>query len=271
MPIIAIIILIMVFYSLGWLTSDNDEKTAKTAGNGKSSRKSNLDRGAFTEYTLLFDSVARLLSAVMVADGKATKSELNVAKKYLSQYFEEEDARSILSMMSQWVKEPVPKDLRPFCLQLNQHLTYKQRLALLTTLFDIAVVDSRIEKAEAKVIEMYARFACIKQVDFDRQRGYFAYGFTWENTGKQQTNSSRNNSYKSTSGKENSSSNKWAYDVLGVSPDASEKEIKNAFRKLSMQYHPDRQIDASDEELKISTEKFQRISEAYELLVERPA
>lgn len=267
MPIIAIIILIMVFYSLGWL-SDNDEKTTKSAGNGKSSKKSNLDRGAFTKYTLLFDSVARLLSAVMVADGKATKSELNVAKKYLSQYFEEEDARSILSMMSQWVKEPVPKDLRPFCLQLNQHLTYKQRLALLTTLFEIAVVDSRIEKAEAKVIEMYARFACIKQVDFDRQRGYFAYGFTWENTGKQQTNSSRNNSSQTSSGSKRSSSKDWAYDVLGVSRDASEKDIKNAFRKLSMQYHPDRQIDASDEELKISTEKFQRINEAYELLVE---
>ena len=269
MPILAIIILILVFYSLGLLTSENDEKTAKSArDNGKGSRMSNMETGASSEYGLLFNSVARLLCAVMVADGKATKSELNVAKKYLSQYFEEEDARVILSKMSQWVKEPVPKDLRPFCLQLNQHLTYKQRLALLTTLFEIAVVDSRIEKKEAKVIEMYARFACIKQVDFDRQRGYFAYGFTWENTGKQQTNSSRDDSSKTSSGSKRSSSKDWAYDVLGVSRDASEKDIKNAFRKLSMQYHPDRQIDASDEELKISTEKFQRISEAYELLVE---
>lgn len=268
MPIIAIIVLIIVFYSLGWLSSD-DEKIPKTAkGNGKDSRMSNMETGASSEYGLLFNSVARLLCAVMVADGKATKSELNVAKKYLSQYFEEEDARVILSKMSQWVKEPIPKDLRPFCLQLNQHLTYKQRLALLTTLFEIAVVDSRIEKKEAKVIEMYARFACIKQVDFDRQRGYFAYGFTWENTGNQQTNSSRNDSSQTSSGSKRSSSKDWAYDVLGVSRDASEKDIKNAFRKLSMQYHPDRQIDASDEELKISTEKFQRISEAYELLVE---
>ncbi len=269
MPIIAIIVLIIVFYSLGWLSSDDDEKIPKTAkGNGKDSRMSNMETGASSEYGLLFNSVARLLCAVMVADGKATKSELNVAKKYLSQYFEEEDARVILSKMSQWVKEPVPKDLRPFCLQLNQHLTYKQRLALLTTLFEIAVVDSRIEKKEAKVIEMYARFACIKQVDFDRQRGYFAYGFTWENTGNQQTNSSRNDSSQTSSGSKRSSSKDWAYDVLGVSRDASEKDIKNAFRKLSMQYHPDRQIDASDEELKISTEKFQRINEAYELLVE---
>jgi DnaJ-class molecular chaperone len=140
-------------------------------------------------------------------------------------------------------------------------MSYRQRLAFLTTLFEIAVVDSRIEKEEARVIEMYARFACIKQVDFDRQRGYFAYGFTWENTGKQKSNSSD-----TSSSEKNSTTKDWAYDVLGVSRSASEKEIKNAFRKLSMQYHPDKQIDATDEELRISTEKFQRINEAYELL-----
>ncbi len=259
MPIIAIIILIMVFYLLGWLSDEEKDKDKTNEGSNAGASSS------------LFDSVARLLTVVMNADKKATKSELNVAKKYLAREFSEEEGRKILSLMSKYIKEPMPKDLRPICLQLNQHMWYKQRLTLLTTLFEIAVVDSRIEKEEAKIIEMYARFACIKQVDFDRQRGYFAYGFTWENTGKQQTDSSHNDSYKSSSKGKNSSSKDWAYDALGLSPDASEKEIKNAFRKLSMQYHPDKQIDASDEELKISTEKFQRISEAYELLVERPA
>lgn len=262
MPFIfAIIIFFLVLYSLGWLTPYDDEKDSKMSGEDG-------DDGSSSGYYPFFESVARLLSVVMVADGKATKSELNVAKKYLAHNFEEDGARTILSMMSRCLKEPMPKDLRPICLQLNQHMSYKQRLTLLTTLFEVAVVDSRIEKEEAKVIEMYARFACIKQVDFDRQRGYFAYGFTWENTGKQQTNSSYQNTSRSSSGGKNDTSKNWAYNVLGLSPNASEKEIKNAYRKLSMQYHPDKQLDASDEELRISTEKFQRISEAYELLVE---
>jgi molecular chaperone DnaJ len=50
------------------------------------------------------------------------------------------------------------------------------------------------------------------------------------------------------------------YEVLGVSKDASEKDIKSAYRKLAMKYHPDRS-DASDAE-----EKFKELSEAYAVL-----
>jgi molecular chaperone DnaJ len=50
------------------------------------------------------------------------------------------------------------------------------------------------------------------------------------------------------------------YEVLGVSKQASEKDIKSAYRKLAMKYHPDRS-DASDAE-----ERFKEISEAYAVL-----
>jgi len=51
------------------------------------------------------------------------------------------------------------------------------------------------------------------------------------------------------------------YEVLGVDEDATVKEIKKAYRKLSIKYHPDR--NQGDEE---SAKKFQEISEAYEIL-----
>lgn len=253
MPFALFIILLIIFFVLRIMPTNDEEETSSIFDDwlGTSSSR----RAPFLR------SVAQLLCIVMAADRKTTKTELNVVKKYLSLNFDKEEAHTILQMMSQCLKRPMPQDLRPFCLQLNQNMSYRKRLALLTALFEIAVVDSRIEKEEAKVIEMYARFACIKQVDFDRQRGYFAYGFTWENTGKQKSNSSQ-----SSSSEKESTTKDWAYDVLGVSRNASEKEIKNAFRKLSMQYHPDKQIDATDEELRCSTEKFQRINEAYELL-----
>jgi molecular chaperone DnaJ len=50
------------------------------------------------------------------------------------------------------------------------------------------------------------------------------------------------------------------YEVLGVKRDASKDEIKDAYRKLAMQFHPDRNKDAGAEE------KFKEISEAYAVL-----
>ncbi|HSB55413.1 MAG TPA: DnaJ domain-containing protein, partial [Gemmatimonadales bacterium] len=50
------------------------------------------------------------------------------------------------------------------------------------------------------------------------------------------------------------------YELLGVARDASEAEIKKAYRKLAMEYHPDRN-KASDAEA-----KFKEITEAYEVL-----
>ncbi|MEO1079737.1 MAG: molecular chaperone DnaJ [Pseudomonadota bacterium] len=51
------------------------------------------------------------------------------------------------------------------------------------------------------------------------------------------------------------------YDVLGVDKGADEKEIKKAYRRVAMKYHPDRSPDDADAE-----EKFKEASEAYEVL-----
>ena len=59
------------------------------------------------------------------------------------------------------------------------------------------------------------------------------------------------------------------YDVLGVSRDVSEADLKKAFRKLSMQYHPDRQQGKSDKEKSEAEEKFKELAEAYDILTDK--
>jgi molecular chaperone DnaJ len=56
------------------------------------------------------------------------------------------------------------------------------------------------------------------------------------------------------------------YEVLGVSKTASDAEIKSAYKKCAIKYHPDRQTGKSDAEKKEAEEKFKEAAEAYDVL-----
>ncbi|PSW05034.1 molecular chaperone DnaJ, partial [Photobacterium rosenbergii] len=53
------------------------------------------------------------------------------------------------------------------------------------------------------------------------------------------------------------------YEVLGVSRDASERDIKKAYKRLAMKFHPDR--NQGDEQ---AAEKFKEVKTAYEILTD---
>lgn len=60
--------------------------------------------------------------------------------------------------------------------------------------------------------------------------------------------------------------NKDYYKILGVDKNASEQDIKKAYRKMSLKYHPDRQAGKSESEKKLAEEKFKEVAEAYDVL-----
>lgn len=56
------------------------------------------------------------------------------------------------------------------------------------------------------------------------------------------------------------------YEILGISKDASEAEIKKAYRKAAMKYHPDKFTNASEDEKKNAEAKFKELNDAYQVL-----
>jgi DnaJ-domain-containing protein 1 len=61
------------------------------------------------------------------------------------------------------------------------------------------------------------------------------------------------------------------HEVLGIRRDATLKEIRDAFRRLAIQYHPDKVAHLGEEFERIANEKFLRLKEAYEILLAREA
>ena len=54
------------------------------------------------------------------------------------------------------------------------------------------------------------------------------------------------------------------YEVLGVDSGASDDQIKKAYRKLSMKYHPDKVSHLGEDFKKVANEKFKKVQAAYE-------
>lgn len=179
-------------------------------------------------------SLLVLSSSVMKADGKVLKSELDFVKGFFTQQFGANRAKEQMLLLRDLLKKEIP--LREVCEQIRVNMPHPARLQLLHYLFGIARADNHVSESEVEVIRKIAGYLGISSADFESIRSMFH-----KDVGS-------------------------AYKVLEVDPNASDDEVKKAFRKMAMKYHPDRLGDLSDELRKGAEEKFRNVQEAYETI-----
>lgn len=204
-----------------------------------------------------------LIAAVMKADGAVKRSELDYVKHFLLKNYGEEKGKYLLSILRDLVKPETNINIQEIGLQIKRNTDYTTRYHMVDFLFGLAMADGSFMQSENGVLRTIARTLGINGNDFN--------SIYYRHVGSQQNyyNSSNNYSYSGysrNSGYSNASSQKTPdpYKVLGIDQTATDDEVKKAYRRMAMKYHPDK-VEGMGEEVKKNAEaQFREINEAYE-------
>ncbi len=177
-------------------------------------------------------SLLILTAAVMKADGKVTRSELDYVKQFISNNFGAARAPEYVKILGELIKKDF--NLQDVSSQIKQNMGYSSRLMLLQFLFGTALADGQSHQNEIDVIQTIASFLGISNRDYDSIKAMFI----------KDTNS--------------------AYKILEISPDATNDELKKAYRELAKKYHPDKVSHLGEEIKKAAEVKIVELNAAYE-------
>lgn len=194
---------------------------------------------SFSRRTTESDFKASLLvmiACVMKADGRVQKPELVVVKRFLVTNFGEDGALDALQILKKLLEQPINEV--EVAQQISMYMNYSAKLQLVRLLFDIAYADGEVNAAELNVIRRISNIFNISSIEFDSLKAPYIKHIDQN----------------------------WAYKALEIEPAASTDEIKKAYRRMAMKYHPDKVANLGDDIKKSATEKFRAVNEAYEYL-----
>ena len=109
-------------------------------------------------------SLLVLVAAVMKADGKVVKSELDYVKQFFVTQFGSESANEALLMLKDILKQEIP--VRDVCNQIRGNMDYSSRLQLLHLLFNVSLADTAIHSSELEAIEKISGYLGVSDFRF---------------------------------------------------------------------------------------------------------
>ncbi len=179
-------------------------------------------------------SLLTLTAAVMKADGRIMKSELEYVRQYFSQSFGPAASEEAMLYLRDLLRQEIP--LRDVCYQIKHRLDHSSRLQLLHFLFGVSKADGKVHPKEVVVIEKIAGYLGISAQDLGSIKAMF-----YEDTDA-------------------------AYRILEIKALVSDDEVKKAYRKMANKYHPDKVAYLGEDIRKAAGEKFRKVKNAYDTI-----
>jgi DnaJ like chaperone protein len=186
-------------------------------------------------------SMLVLASYIIRADGRIMHSEMETVRQMLRQNFGEvavQQGNQILQRLFEEAKRQGEASYKhtiyQSCQQIAAHTNYGERLQLLSFLVAIAQADGKVPPAEVTALKEVSLWLQMQENEIDSM--LHLKGDSLDD----------------------------AYQVLGISPDATDEEVRRAYRRLALEHHPDRVAKLGEDVRRAAEKKFQEINAAKE-------
>ena len=224
---------------LGYFLASRLERLAEVAagyeggqagGQGGSTGDPAWNQGQRNSFLI---SLLALSAAVIKADGKVTSSERSRFREFFAANFGAQAANEAEEILNEILQKDF--SLYEVCSQIRSCMDYSQRLQLYHYLVSLGACDGLVQ-SELDVLEVIASYIGLSKAEADSIFAQFR------------------------------PSNDSNYRILEIDPSSSNDEVKKAYRKMAIKYHPDKVATLGEDVQKAAEEKFKAVNQAYEAI-----
>lgn len=179
-------------------------------------------------------SLLVLSTAVIKADGKYLKSELNYVREFIRKNFGDAAVPEAMEILRRLKDQHI--NIYEVGGQIRQYMNYSQRMQLFHYLVALAQSDGNVCQAEIDVLKSIASAMGISSANANSILAMFEHNI------------------------------ESAYTVLEIDKNATDEEVKKAYKRLAMKHHPDKVATLGPDIQKSAEEKFKKVQEAYDTI-----
>jgi len=214
------------------------------------------------------------------ADGQIDQNELLLIKKMSRESGLEEETEYLISL----VKKQKEEDFILLCSFIKNNLPFNSREYFLELLIEISIINCRINISQNYLLRFFcdllgfpplrlqSLFRSVAGMELPNLGDPSSIEW-WEQysqtkrTKKEDKKRKKSNSAGGDRTSSNTISQEEAFVILGLTPSATKEDVIKAYRRLAQSHHPDRFVNLGPKAQETAKIMFQRIREAYEVLV----
>jgi len=193
----------------------------------------------YNSRAMFLNCLLEMSAYIIVADGRIMHSEMEMVRAFLRTNFDERTVQAcndrllaIFESRKQMPEQQWRQQVMASCGRVGRLFPQEQCMQLLAFLAEIAKADGKVDSSEIGAMREVAVALGLPSSLVDQMLSL------------------------------GGGSVEDAYKVLGISPDATDDEVRRAYRKMALQYHPDRVATLGKDVQEAAKKRFQEINEA---------